>query len=141
LAKWLAVVDNQFVESTIPPFNDLTTRLFNRLINDSTIQLFDHLTDSKYLMTHTDDQKCRMLFMIKIIRKMFLDSPDKSQIKLEGECQSCKKPMAIDIVPTPGGFGIMGGVLTDITSDRHYRLLCPKCHTLSRQNNKMTDDG
>ena len=85
-------------------------------------------------MTHTDDHKYKMLSMIKILRKMFLDSPDKSQIKLNGACQSCKKPMAIDIVPTSGGFGILGGVLTDLTPDRHYRLLCPVCHTNSKKN-------
>jgi hypothetical protein len=85
-------------------------------------------------MTNTDDPKCKMLSMIRILRKMFLDSPDKSQITLNGACQGCKRPMAIDIVPTPGGFGILGGVLTDLTPDRHYRLLCPVCHTKSREN-------
>jgi hypothetical protein len=64
---------------------------------------------------------------------MFMDSADKSQITLKGECQNCNKAMAIDIVPTPGGFGVLGGVLTDLTSDRCYRLLCPVCHTLSNQ--------
>lgn len=79
--------------------------------------------------------------MIRIIRKMFLDSPDKSQITLKGECQTCKKSLTIDIVPTPKGFGVMGGVLTDLTSDRCYRILCPVCHTNSMQNNKIADDG
>jgi len=92
-------------------------------------------------MTNTDDAKCKMLSMISVIRKMFLDSPDKSQITLNGECQSCKHPMSINIVPTPGGFGILGGVLTDLTPDRCYRLLCPVCHTRSMENNKIADDG
>jgi hypothetical protein len=74
--------------------------------------------------------------MIKILRKMFMDSPDKSQITLNGECQNCKKAMAVDIVPTPGGFGVLGGVLTDLTSDRCFRLLCPVCHTQSNQKNR-----
>jgi hypothetical protein len=91
-------------------------------------------------MTHTDDHKCKMFSMIRILRKMFLDSPDKSQITLNGECQNCKKEMSIDIVPTPGGFGVLGGVLTDMTPDRRYRLLCPKCHTKANQK-QMTDDG
>lgn len=92
-------------------------------------------------MTNTDDAKCKMLSMIRVIRKMFLDSPDKSQITLKGECQSCKQPMSINIVPTPGGFGILGGVLTDLTPDRCYHLLCPVCHTRSMENNKIIDDG
>ena len=79
--------------------------------------------------------------MIKILRKMFLNSLDKSQITLKGECQICKKSLTIDIVPTPNGFGVMGGVLTDMTSDRHYRLMCPICHTNSNQNTKIADDG
>jgi len=66
---------------------------------------------------------------------MFLDSPDKSQITLNGVCQNCKKEMSVDIVPTPGGFGVLGGVLTHMTPDRHYRLLCPKCHTHFIQTN------
>ncbi len=78
--------------------------------------------------------------MIRILRKMFLDSPDKSQIRLNGECQNCKKEMSVDIVPTPRGFGVLGGVLTDMTPDRRYRLLCPKCHTKANQK-QMTDDG
>ena len=87
-------------------------------------------------MTHTDDRKSKVLDTIKIIRTMFLDSPDKSQITLKGECRICKKAMVIDIVPTPGGFDILGGVLTDLTPDRCCRLLCPVCHTNSKQANQ-----
>ncbi len=75
--------------------------------------------------------------MYRILRKMFLDSSDKSQITLTGECQICKKSLAIDIIPTPGGFGVMGGVLTDLTPERHYRLLCPVCHTNLKKNQQI----
>ena len=85
-------------------------------------------------MTHTDDPKSKMLPMIRTLRKMFLNSPDKSQITLKGKCQTCNKEMAVDIVPTSGGFGVLGGVLTELTSESSYRLLCPKCHTQVRQN-------
>jgi Zn finger protein HypA/HybF involved in hydrogenase expression len=71
---------------------------------------------------------------------MFLDSSDKSQITLKGECQTCNRSLAIDIVPTPRGFGVMGGVLTDLTADRHFRLMCPICHTKSMQIQR-TDSG
>lgn len=87
-------------------------------------------------MTHTDDRKSKVQATIKILRKMFLDSPDKSQITLKGKCQSCKKAVDIDIVPTPGGYGILGGALIDLTPDRCYRLLCPVCHTNSSQMNQ-----
>jgi hypothetical protein len=90
-------------------------------------------------MTHTDDHKSKMQIAIKILRKMFLESQDKSQITLKGECQNCNKSMAIDIVPTPGGFGILGGVLTELTPDRCYRLLCPTCHTQLNQANKTVN--
>ncbi len=90
-------------------------------------------------MTPIDDPKCKVLSTIRILRKMFLDSPDKSQMTLNGECQNCKKAMAVDIVPTSRGFGVMGGVLTELTPDRRYRLLCPKCHTKANQASRNGD--
>ena len=66
---------------------------------------------------------------------MFLNSPDKSQITLSGECEHCKKEVSIDIVPTSGGYGVLGGALIDLTPDQCYRLLCPVCHTHSMQAN------
>ena len=87
-------------------------------------------------MPNTDDHKDKMLAAIKILRQMFLESHDKSQITLKGECQTCNKLIAIDIVPTPGGYGILGGVLTELTPERFYCLLCPACHTRLNQANK-----
>jgi hypothetical protein len=84
-------------------------------------------------MTDTDDHKSKMLTTIKILREMFSKSPDKSQITLSGECEKCKREMTIDIVPTSGGFGILGGVLIELTPDYCYRLLCPVCHTQSNK--------
>ena len=86
-------------------------------------------------MTPTDNANGKMLSIIGILRKMFQDSPDKSQITLQGECQRCKKTLSVNIVPTPRGFGVLGGVLTDLTPDQSYRLLCPKCHTEDNQLN------
>ena len=84
-------------------------------------------------MTETDDHKSKVLTTIKILREMFSVSPDKSQITLGGECEKCRREMTIDIVPTSGGFGILGGVLIELTRDHRYRLLCPVCHTESNK--------
>jgi hypothetical protein len=80
-------------------------------------------------MTESDDHKSKILATIKILREMFSNSPDKSQIKLNGDCDRCKRKMTIDIVPTSGGYGILGGVLIELTPDHCYRLMCPVCHT------------
>ena len=70
--------------------------------------------------------------MVRTLRKMFLNSPDKSRITLDGKCDYCERKMSIDIIPTSRGFGVLGGVLADLTPDQRYRLLCPVCHTRSK---------
>ena len=72
--------------------------------------------------------------MVRTLRKMFLNSPDKSRITLDGKCDCCERKMSIDIIPTSRGFGVLGGVLAELTQDQRYRLLCPVCHARSEQN-------
>jgi hypothetical protein len=64
--------------------------------------------------------------MIEILRKMFEDNPEKSTIILKEKCSDCGCDTTIEITPTSGGFGLMGGVLYKSPSGK-YIVKCPAC--------------
>jgi hypothetical protein len=49
--------------------------------------------------------------MEKILRKMFEANPEKSKIVLKDKCSYCGCETIIDITPSSGGFGLIGGIL------------------------------
>ena len=74
--------------------------------------------------------------MIEILKKMFKDNPDKSTIVLKEKCSECGIDTTIEITPTSGGFGLMGGVLFKSSKDK-YTAKCPACY---EKNFKINDD-
>lgn len=83
-------------------------------------------------MPSESDSSSSALIDIEILKQMFKNSDDKSRITLNGKCRDCGNMLTIDIVPTSGGFGILGGALIELKLD-NYTLLCPVCHTNSTQ--------
>jgi Zn finger protein HypA/HybF involved in hydrogenase expression len=65
--------------------------------------------------------------MIEILRKMFEANPEKSKIVLKEKCSDCGCETIIEITPTSGGFGLMGGVLFKSSNDK-YTAQCPTCY-------------
>lgn len=64
--------------------------------------------------------------MIEILKKMFEDKPEKSTVILKEKCSDCGQEIIIEITPTSGGFGLMGGVLYKSSTAR-YIVKCPAC--------------
>ena len=65
--------------------------------------------------------------MIEILRKMFEDNPEKSEIILIERCSDCGVDTTIEVTPTSSGFGLMGGVLFKSSKDK-YTAKCPTCY-------------
>ena len=64
--------------------------------------------------------------MVEILRKMFEANPEKSTLVLKEKCSDCGIDITIEITPTSGGFGLMGGVLYKSSTDK-YIVKCPAC--------------
>ena len=64
--------------------------------------------------------------MIEILRKMFEANPEKSTIVLKEKCSDCGCETIIEITPTSGGFGLQGGELFKVSTDK-YRVKCAAC--------------
>jgi hypothetical protein len=69
--------------------------------------------------------------MVEILQKMFDSSPDKSKIVLNNICSDCKKEIIIQITPTSGGFGLLGGALFENANGGYYAR-CPICYNLNQ---------
>jgi len=65
--------------------------------------------------------------MIEILRKMFETNPEKSTIVVKEKCSDCGYKTIIEITPTSRGYGLMGGVLFDSSTDK-YTARCPACY-------------
>ena len=65
--------------------------------------------------------------MIEILKKMFKDNPEKSIIVLNEKCSDCGREIIIEVTPTSSGFGLMGGVLFESSTDK-YTAKCPACY-------------
>jgi hypothetical protein len=64
--------------------------------------------------------------MIEILKKIFEANPEKSRIVLNGKCSDCGCDVIIEITPTSGGFGLLGGSLFKCSPDE-YLVKCPDC--------------
>ncbi|MGD2030468.1 MAG: hypothetical protein PVG86_11105 [Desulfobacterales bacterium] len=73
--------------------------------------------------------------MIEILKKIFEDNPEKSTIVLNGKCADCGCDVEIEIIPTSGGFGLLGGSLFKNAPDEYFAK-CPNCY----KNNPKTND-
>ena len=58
---------------------------------------------------------------------MFDSAPHQSTIVLEDICTICKKDVIIQITPTSGGFGILGGALFEKGAGGYYAQ-CAVCY-------------
>jgi len=56
--------------------------------------------------------------MIEILRKMFEANPGKSTIVLKDKCSDFGCETIIEITATPGGFGLLDGVLFKSSTDK-----------------------
>ncbi|MGD2150960.1 MAG: hypothetical protein PVF99_10170 [Desulfobacterales bacterium] len=65
--------------------------------------------------------------MIEILKKIFEDNPEKSTIVLNGRCSDCGCDVRIEITPTSGGFGLLGGSLFKCSTDECFAK-CPDCY-------------
>jgi hypothetical protein len=63
---------------------------------------------------------------------MFAGSSDKSKIVLNDICSDCKKEVIIQITPTSGGFGFLGGALIENSAGGYYAR-CLICHNLNQK--------
>ena len=62
---------------------------------------------------------------------MFDSAPHQSTIVLEDICTICKKNVIIQITPTSGGFGLLGGALFEKGTGGYYAK-CAGCCSLSQ---------
>lgn len=65
--------------------------------------------------------------MIQILKKMFEANPEKSTIVLNAKCSDCRCEIIIEVTPTPGGYGLMGGILSKSSKDQ-YTAKCAACY-------------
>jgi hypothetical protein len=64
--------------------------------------------------------------MEKLFRTIFEAFPETSTITFKGKCSDCGAAVIIDIVPTSGGFGLLGGALIKCSTDK-YAANCLDC--------------
>jgi hypothetical protein len=75
--------------------------------------------------------------MLEILKKIFEANPDKSKILLNGKCANCGCDVIIEITPTSGGFGLIGGALFKGSLPDEYFAKCSDCY---KTNPKITDN-
>jgi len=64
---------------------------------------------------------------IETLKKIFKDNPEKSTITFKGKCSVCGVEVAIEAIPSSGGFGLQGGALFEYTPDVYFAK-CPNCY-------------
>jgi hypothetical protein len=65
--------------------------------------------------------------MEDLFRTIFEAFPEKSSIVFTGECSECGGAVTIEIFPTSGGFGLLGGALVE-GSTENYAVKCRHCY-------------
>jgi hypothetical protein len=71
--------------------------------------------------------------MEDLFRTIFEAFPEKSSIVFKGDCSDCGDAVTIEIIPTSGGFGLLGGALVECSTE-NYVPKCPGCY---HSNGKM----
>ena len=65
--------------------------------------------------------------MIEVLTRMFEANSEKSTIILNDKCSECGRKTIIEITPTSGGYGLMGGALF-MSSNDEYIAKCLNCY-------------
>jgi hypothetical protein len=68
--------------------------------------------------------------MEDLIRSIFEAFPEKSTLTFNGECCDCKMAVAIEIIPTSEGFGLLGGAFVECSVEK-YVAKCPDCYKVN----------
>jgi hypothetical protein len=68
--------------------------------------------------------------MIDVLRKIFEANPEKSTITINGKCSDCERKVIVEIKPTSGGYGLLGGILVKCSTE-NYSITCPECYRFS----------
>ena len=68
--------------------------------------------------------------MKDMLKQIFEANPEKSTIIINGKCSDCEREMVVEIVPTPGGYGLKGGILVKCSPEK-YSITCPECYKFS----------
>jgi hypothetical protein len=75
--------------------------------------------------------------MEDLFRTIFEAFPKKSSIVFTGECSDCGQAISIEIVPTSGGFGLLGGALVEYPIENYVS----KCRDCYKSNGKMGEQN
>jgi rRNA maturation protein Nop10 len=65
--------------------------------------------------------------MLKPLKKIFKDNPEKSTIAFKDKCSVCGVEVVIEVIPSSVGFGLQGGALFEYTLDVYFAK-CPNCY-------------
>lgn len=65
--------------------------------------------------------------MKEVLRKLFEANPEKSTIAINGKCSDCGRKVIVEIIPTSGGYGLLGGILAKCSPEK-YSITCPECY-------------
>ncbi len=65
--------------------------------------------------------------MIDVLRKTFEAIPEESTITINSKCSECRRKVIVEIKPTSGGYGLMGGILAKCSPEK-YSITCPECY-------------
>jgi hypothetical protein len=68
--------------------------------------------------------------MIDELRKIFEANPEKSTITINGKCSDCERKVIVEIKPTSGGYGLLGGIIVKCSPENHS-ITCPECYRLN----------
>ena len=68
--------------------------------------------------------------MINELRKIFEANPEKSTITINGKCSDCERKVIVEIKPTSGGYGLLGGIIAKCSPENHS-ITCPECYRLN----------
>jgi hypothetical protein len=74
--------------------------------------------------------------LVKRLNELFKNNPEKSEIVLIERCSDCGCDTIIEITRTSRGFGLMGGVLFESSTDK-YIAKCLNCY---EKHFKVDDD-
>ncbi len=73
--------------------------------------------------------------MEDLFQTIFEAFPEKSSVFFSGECSDCGQAVTIEIIPTSGGFGLLGGALVECSTENY----APKCADCYKTNGKMVE--
>lgn len=73
--------------------------------------------------------------MEDLFRTIFEAFPERLRIFFTGHCSDCGRAVTIEIVPTSGGFGLLGGALVECSTENY----APKCASCYKANGNVVE--